>query len=121
MGMGSLTISAPAGMVTVLAWEKVTSRRVPATAVARSACAAMSAAPIESGVVLRWLDSLMRTDFPPTEVCTTIRIVWFAKLGPPIVMLGPHAAVLGALAASAPGTTNTAASTAATETRYLFM
>jgi hypothetical protein len=38
------------------------------------------------------LDNLIRTELPPIVVCTTIRMVWLLKLGPPMVMLGPHVA-----------------------------
>jgi hypothetical protein len=102
-------------MVTVFACPNVTTWRDPATAVAWSACTARSTAPTESGVVLRRLDSLIRTAEPPMVVCTTMRRVSFEKSGPPMVMLGPHVAVRGTCAAVAPGATNTAASNAATE------
>src|SRR5882762_3630073 len=52
----------------------------------------MSTAPTESGVVLRRLDSLTRSELPPLEVCTTMRMVWLLMFGPPMVMLGPQVA-----------------------------
>src|SRR5882757_9276451 len=91
IAIGSLTSSAPAAMVTDFWWEKVTVRCDPATAVAWSACAAMLTAPTASGMVLRRLDTWMRSDVPATVECATIRMVWSLKFGPPMVMLGDHA------------------------------
>src|SRR5437879_4157711 len=125
MPIGSLKTSAPAGMVTVLACENVTRWRDPATAVACWAWAATSTSPTDSGVVLRRLDNLIRTDEPPIVVCTTIRIVSSAKSGPSMVMLGPHVAVRlaegAAVPGAAPGTARPAASKTAIAPREILI
>src|SRR5882762_2620061 len=65
-------------------------------------CSAMSTAPTASGVVLRRLDSLTRNELPPMDVCTTMRMVWLLKLGPPMVMLGPQVAKVANRCAEGP-------------------
>src|SRR5947209_2181768 len=89
--MTSLTASSPAGIVTWTELPKVTFRVVPRVASPPLACTATSTALTSSGVVLYRLDRVMRAPEPATLLCTTIRMVWLVKDGPPVVMLGDQA------------------------------
>jgi hypothetical protein len=53
----------------------------------------MSTAPTVSAVWLKRLDSVIRAPDPAILLCTTMRMVWLPKLGPPVVMLGDQALI----------------------------
>src|SRR5438445_9100758 len=101
-------------MVGVRDRAKVTVWWLPATAVARPLCTATSTAPTASGVVPRRLDRVIRGELPAMLLCTTIRIVWLAKFGPPMVMLGPQVASRGAASGAATAEAAPVASVVAT-------
>src|SRR3954468_14547578 len=93
--MTSLVSSCPAGMAGVAERPKVTVCVVPATAVAPLDWAATVTAPTARAVVLRRLDSRMRSPAPEVLLWTTIRMVCEVKVWPPLTMAGPQVAERG--------------------------